>query len=86
MAPSTATFLIMPIFTTCGSTSLTMASICAPTTCAGKSNICCMPSVFCMVMEVMADTARPPKAVIVLMSACTPDSPVPSEPVMVSMG
>ena len=45
-----------------------------------------MPNVFWAVMDVMAERARPPRAEIVLMSACMPAPPVPSEPLMVSIG
>ena len=44
-----------------------------------------MPSVVCTVMEVTADTALPPNAWMSLMSACTPEMPVPSLPVMVNI-
>ena len=40
---------------------------------------------FCAVIEVIADTALPPSAAIILMSACMPAPPLPSEPVMVRM-
>jgi hypothetical protein len=36
-------------------------------------------------MEVMADAAMPPNALMKRMSACTPDPPVPSLPVMVNI-
>ena len=45
-----------------------------------------MPNVFWAVIEVMAERARSPRAEIVLMSACMPAPPVPSEPLMVSIG
>jgi hypothetical protein len=37
-------------------------------------------------MDVMAETAYPPRADIVFISAWTPDKPVLSDPVMVNMG
>ena len=42
-----------------------------------------MPIVFCTVMEVITETAYPPKADIVCISACTPAQLVLSEPVIV---
>ena len=72
----------MPIFTICGSISLKMASICPLTTLAGRSKKDWMPSVLCTVMLVIAVTACAPKRVMARMSACTPEPPVPSEPVM----
>lgn len=44
-----------------------------------------MPSVFCMVIDVMTDTAYPPKDVMTLMSAWIPAPPEPSEPVIVNI-
>ena len=80
---SVSVVLIMPTFTVSGCTSLMIASICPLTISAGRSWKAWIPSVFCTVIEVTADTAYPPSAAIVLMSACTPDPPVLSEPVMV---
>jgi len=37
------------------------------------------------VMDVMAEVAVPPNALMQRMSACTPEPPVPSEPVIVNM-
>ncbi|WP_276943297.1 hypothetical protein, partial [Hallella colorans] len=61
-----------------------MAFTCPTTMSHGRSSRLRMPPLSCTVMVVMAVKALPPRAVMVLMSACMPAAPVLPEPVMLS--
>ena len=85
-ADTVSSFLTMPTFTAFGKQVYNMALVCPATISGDRSIICSMPLSFCTVMDVMAVSAWPPRAVMVLMSRCMPVPPVLSDPVIVRIG
>ena len=82
IALTVSSSLTIPILTASGCKSSITASICPQTISAGTTCTARTPTVFCTVTAVMADAAYPPKADMVLMSACIPAPPEQSEPAM----